>query len=135
MKLCFADPLGAAKPVRALLFACALLVLAAPEGRAQHWSDGVWPQADWAAAMAQFDSVWADSIPAKGKGFKPFMRWRTFCRSPDGPMTALLTSSPQVPGRQPAGNDREGRPGRTNQIRSGRERFPKGCHLSGVQGV
>ena len=30
------------------------------------------PQADWQTAKNQFDATWADSIPEKGKGFKPF---------------------------------------------------------------
>lgn len=81
MTLRFADPLGAARPLHALLLAGALLIMVPSMARAQHWSDGVWPGADWALAMAQFDSVWTDSLPAKGKGFKPFMRWRHFAEA------------------------------------------------------
>ena len=36
------------------------------------------PQADWQTAKNQFDATWADSIPEKGKGFKPFQRWWHF---------------------------------------------------------
>lgn len=36
------------------------------------------PGSDWANAKAQFDSTWADSLPARGKGFKPFHRWLDF---------------------------------------------------------
>ncbi len=45
---------------------------------AQHWSDGVWSGSDWEQAFQDFEMTWADSVPAKGKGFKPFMRWRHF---------------------------------------------------------
>ena len=46
--------------------------------QAQHWSEGMAPGADWGLAKAQFDSTWADSLPARGKGFKPFHRWWDF---------------------------------------------------------
>lgn len=44
----------------------------------QHWSDGMAPGSDWETAKAQFDSTWTDSLPARGKGFKPFHRWWDF---------------------------------------------------------
>ena len=47
-------------------------------GHGQHWSDGLLPGADWSAAFLDFETTWQDSIPEKGKGFKPFMRWRHF---------------------------------------------------------
>ena len=49
-----------------------------PRANAQHWSDGLLPGADWAAAMAEFDSIWTDSVPDRGTGVKPFLRWQHF---------------------------------------------------------
>ena len=48
---------------------------------AQHWSDGLLPGGDWEQAILDFDSAWSDSVPAKGKGFKPFQRWRHFAEA------------------------------------------------------
>ena len=65
------------REVALVLFTVGLL-LAQPKLQAQHWSDGLLPGADWAQAKADFDSTWSDSLPAKGKGFKPFQRWWHF---------------------------------------------------------
>lgn len=46
--------------------------------QAQHWSDGLLPGADWDSAKSEFDSTWTDSLPEKGKGVKPFLRWWHF---------------------------------------------------------
>ena len=68
------------KAVAFVLCTAGSLLLCRPAS-AQHWSDGLLPGADWAAAKAQFDSTWTDSLPARGKGFMPFMRWWHFART------------------------------------------------------
>ena len=68
----------ALKPVCKLLLAGCIVVWTSNTARAQHWSDGTVPHADWSAAFSAFDTTWSDSVPQKGKGFKPFMRWRHF---------------------------------------------------------
>ncbi len=73
----FAELQAALRPVCKPL-ACCCLVWASFAVQAQHWSEGTWPNADWNAAFLSFDEAWTDSVPPKGKGFKPFMRWRHF---------------------------------------------------------
>ena len=68
----------------------------------QHWSDGLLPGGDWEQAILDFDSVWSDSVPAKGKGFNPFQRWRHFAEARfayDGaePLSLIHISEPTRP--------------------------------------
>lgn len=53
-------------------------ILCGAPARAQHWSDGLLPGADWEGAKDAFDSTWTDSLPERGKGVNPFMRWWHF---------------------------------------------------------
>jgi hypothetical protein len=61
---------------------------------AQHWSDGMLPGAEWEQAIGHFELTWADSVPEKGKGFKPFHRWRHFAEA----RFAFEGSTPLKPG-------------------------------------
>lgn len=57
------------------------LALACSPIRAQHWSDGMQDGADWSASVSAFEATWADSVPEKGKGFKPYLRWLHFAQA------------------------------------------------------
>lgn len=74
----FPDQQGAKRPLCAPFLAGCLLVWSTFSLQAQHWSEGALPQGDWSSAFNAFDATWTDSLPQKGKGFKPFMRWRHF---------------------------------------------------------
>ena len=74
----FPDHQGATRPFCTPILACCMLVWSSFSMQAQHWSDGALPNGDWGSAFSSFDATWADSLPEKGKGFKPFMRWRHF---------------------------------------------------------
>ena len=107
---------------------CGPLVL-----QAQDWSEGLLPGADWSEAFAQFDSTWEDSIPQKGKGFKPFMRWRQFAeeRFAFEGGTAWSPSAPWLATQW----EREGRAARTQPVDTlWRSAVPSGMPLVGGAG-
>lgn len=101
--------------------------------QAQHWSDGLLPGADWTAAFDQFDSTWQDSIPEKGKGFKPFMRWREFAEKRFA-FEGSEEWSPNAPW-QATQWEREGRAARTQPLDTlWRSAVPAGVPLVGGAG-
>ena len=69
------------KPIEVNWIVVVALCLCAPNIlSAQHWGETLHSKADLDLAKAQFDSTWADSIAARGKGVKPFLRWWHFAR-------------------------------------------------------
>lgn len=67
-------------PRYAMLMAWSLCAMVG-QLKAQHWSDGMLPGAAWESAIQTFELTWLDSVPEKGKGFKPFHRWRHFAEA------------------------------------------------------
>ena len=72
---------GPFRPWHTRILVCCLLVGCIGGTQAQHWSDGNMPGYDWDQAFLDFENTWSDSIPERGKGFKPFMRWRHFAEA------------------------------------------------------
>ena len=100
---------------------------------AQDWSAGTLPQADWNAAFTSFDSTWADSIPQRGKGFKPFMRWRHFATARFAFEGATSFKSASV--WEATQWERAGRSARTNETGSmWQKAVPTGAPLVGGAG-
>ena len=75
---------------------------------AQHWSDGMLPNGDWSEAHQSFKNTWLDSVPEKGKGFKPFQRWWHFAHKRWAYEGAKNTFTPDILWQQTA-SEREGR--------------------------
>ena len=71
---------GSNWPLHAAFLFC-LLGTNGGQLHAQHWSDGMLDGGDWNGAITSFETTWSDSTPQRGKGFKPFMRWRHFAEA------------------------------------------------------
>ena len=72
---------GAERPVHVTVMACLMWCAATTSVVAQDWADAWLPGQDWQEGIAQFQATWADSIPQKGAGFKPYQRWLHFAEA------------------------------------------------------
>ena len=111
-----------------------VLVMTHLASSAQDWSLGMLPGEDWGGAKGNFDAVWTDSIPERGKGFKPFNRWWKFAetRWAYGSMSSGLQSS--APWKATA-LEREGRASRSIPIAPvWSQAVPDGVPLQGGAG-
>jgi hypothetical protein len=121
-------------PWQRCLWVILILTLSGPILHAQHWSDGMMPQADWQTAKNQFDATWADSIPEKGKGFKPFQRWWHFAETRWAFEGSQGRFAPNAVWRQTE-QERAGRQARANPMPSiWSEATPPGLPLVGGAG-
>lgn len=72
---------GAVRPLHAACMACWMWCAFTSSIFAQDWADGWLPGHDWQEGHALFEATWADSLPQKGAGFKPYHRWMHFAEA------------------------------------------------------